>query len=186
LLPVDEGSMLAWIWDEETNPENRRSGLIGLAKNEKEGFQVFFREQEKERNLRIEVGPFLNAQYEELQHSVYYEEFFDITPQPQLDPPDSLAEALVPYSSNQVKPTSVGHNRVFYVELQSSKNQTPGEYVSTITAYDGNEVIDTRTVTAKVWNFALPENHYSEVVMGLYNRNSNYKSTNTFLTLNGI
>ena len=55
LLPVNEGSMLAWIWDEETNPGARRSGLIGLAKNEKEGFQVFFREQEKERNLRIVV-----------------------------------------------------------------------------------------------------------------------------------
>ena len=186
LLPVDEGSMLAWIWDEENNPGARKTGLIGLAKNETEGFQVFFREQEKVRNLRIEVSPFLNTQNEELQHTVYYEEFFYLTPQPELTPPDSLAEALVPYFSNQVKPTSVGHNVVFYVELQSLKNQTPGNYVSTITAYDGDAVIDTRTVTAKVWNFALPEGHYSEVVMGLYNRNSGYRSTSSFLTLNGI
>ena len=154
--------------------------------NEKEGFQVFFREQEKVRNLRIEVSPFLNTQNEVLQHTVYYEEFFYLTPQPQLNPPDSLAEALVPYSSNQVKQTSVGHNVVFYVELQSLKNQTPGNYVSTITAYDGNEVIDTRTVIAKVWNFELPESHYSEVVMGLYNRNSGYPSTSSLFTLNGI
>ena len=188
LLPVNEGSMLAWIWDEETNPGARRSGLIGLAKNEKEGFQVFFREQEKERNLRIVVDTFRNSQNEVLQHKVYLEEFFWPEGIWEENSPnaDSLAEALVPYSSNQVKQTSVGHNVVFYVELQSLKSQTPGEYVSTITAYDGDEVIDTRTVTAKVWNFELPENHYSEVVMGLYNRNSGYKSTSSFLTLNGI
>ena len=185
LLPVDESSMLAWIWDEEPNPEARRTGLIGLAKNEKEGFQVFFREQEKERNLRIEVSPFV-YENDTLKHAVYYEEFFYLTPQPELDPPDSLAEALVPYHPDQVKRTSVGHNKVFYVELKSTKNQTPGEYTSTVTAYDGDSVIDTRTVIAKVWNFALPENHYSEVVMGLYNRNSGYGSTSSLFTLNGI
>ncbi len=32
LLPVDESSMLAWIWEDEPYPETRRSGLIGLAK----------------------------------------------------------------------------------------------------------------------------------------------------------
>ena len=120
LLLSNEQYPELYLWGDPTGPVT--SGIIGLAKNEKEGFQVFFHEQEKERNLRIEVGPFLNAQYEELQHSVYYEEFFFITPQPQLNPPDSLAEALVPYSSDQIKQTSVGHNRVFYVELQSLKD----------------------------------------------------------------
>lgn len=188
LLPVDESSMLAWIWDEEPNPEARRTGLIGLAKNEKEGFQVFFREQEKERNLKIVVSPFLNSQNEVLQHTVYYEEFFwpeGIWSVGDSLVADSLAEALVPYAG-EVKRTSVGHNKVFYVELKSTKNQTPGEYTSTVTAYDGDSVIDTRTVTANVWNFALPENHYSEVVMGLYNRNSGYPSTSSLFTLNGI
>ena len=180
LLPRNETQLGWWIWDEENGPRNE--GFIGLAKNEKEGFQVFFHEQEKERNLRIEVSPFLNSQGEELQHSLYYEEFFKALG---ISTPDSLSEALVPYSG-QVNRTSPGHNKVFYVEMQSSKHQTSGEYVSTITAYDGDEVIDTRTVTAKVWNFTLPENHYSEVVMGLYNRNSGYSSTSSLFTLNGI
>ena len=170
------------LWG-DPDPAYTTSGLIGLAKNETEGFQVFFREQEKERNLRIEVSPFVNAdaQNEVLQHTLYFEEFFygNVAP-------DSLAEALVPYCSNQVKQTSVGHNKVFYVELKSTKNQTPGEYTSTVTAYDGEEVIDTRTVIAKVWNFALPDSHYSEVVMGLYNRNSGYWTTSSLFTLNGI
>jgi hypothetical protein len=186
LLPTKEKQGTEYgLWG-DPDPAYTTSGLIGLAKNETEGFQVFFREQEKVRNLRIDVSPFLNEQNEELQYEVFYEEFFYLTPQSGLNPPDSLAEALVPYNPSVVKPTSVGHNMVFYVELKSTKDQTPGEYTSIVTAYDGNEVIDTRTVIAKVWNFALPENHYAEVVMGLYNRNSGYPSTSSLFTLNGI
>lgn len=174
------------LWG-DPDPAYTTSGLIGLAKNETEGFQVFFREQEKERNLRIVVDTFRNLQNEVLQHTVYWEEFFwpegvwtENSPNA-----DSLAEALVPYDG-EVKRTTVGHNKVFYVELKSTKNQTPGEYTSTVTAYDGEEVIDTRTIIAKVWNFALPDSHYSEVVMGLYNRNSGYWTTSSLFTLNGI
>ena len=167
----------------------RTDGYIFLAQNEKEGFQLFFREQDKERNLRIEVEPFLNSQGEELQHSVYWEEFFWVEnvwgPGEIINDMDSLAEALVPYNGETHK-TSVGHNKVFFIELESTKNQTPGYYVSTITAYDGNEVLATRTIHAKIWNFALPENHYSDVVMGLYNCNSSYKGTSSLFRLNGI
>ena len=184
LLPKNKIGTEYGLWGDPEIPYPT-SGLIGLAKNEKEGFQVFFREQEKERNLRIEVSPFV-YENDTLKHTVYYEEFFHLTPQPDLEPPDSLAEALVPYHPIQVKKTSVGHNIVFYVELESTKNQVPGEYTSMVTAYDGNEVIDTLTVIAKVWNFALPDSRYSEVVMGLYNRNSSYGSTSSLFTLNGI
>ena len=180
LLPTKEKQGTEYgLWG-DPDPQFTMSGFIGLAKNETEGFQVFFREQEKERDLRIDVSPFVNADNEVLQHSLFFEEFFygNVAP-------DSLAEALVPYA-DEIKRTTVGHNKVFYVELKSSKNQTPGEYTSTITAYDGEEVIDTRAITAKVWNFVLPENHYSEVVMGLYNRNSGYSSTSSLFTLNGI
>jgi len=182
-LPANEDGMtVRWYYQ---NGANRTTGILWLAQNEKEGFQLYYREQEKERNLRIVVEPFVNSQGEELQHSVYWEEFFYAVPYSNFSAPDSLAEALIPYAG-EIHKTSVGHNKVFYVELESAKNQTPGEYVSTITAYDGDEVLSTRTITAKVWNFALPESHYSEVVMGLYNRNSAYKSTSSLFKLNGI
>ena len=186
LLPTREyqGTQVD-LWYDQSDPNTWTNGLIGLAKNETEGFQVFFREQEKERSLRIEVSPFV-YENDTLKHAVYYEEFFFLTPQPDLNPPDSLAEALVPYYPNQIKQTSIGHNKVFYVELKATKNQTPGEYTSTITAYDGDDLIDTRTAIAKVWNFALPEDHYAEVVMGLHNRNSGYPSTSSLFSLNGI
>ena len=122
------------------------------------------------------------AQNEVLPHLIYWEDFFY---EHSAGIPDSLAEALIPYAGETQK-TTIGHNKVFFVELKSNKDQTPGEYVSTITAYEGNEVLTTRTITAKVWNFALPENHYSDVVMGLYNRNSGYGATSSLFKLNGI
>ena len=179
-LPKNEASMQAsWYYH---NLEDRTTGFIALAQNEKEGFHVFYREQEKQRNLRIEVAPFVNDQNEVLPHSLYWEDFFFA---PGVGIPDSLAEALVPYAG-EIQNTIVEHNKVFYVELKSTFNQTPGYYYSTITAYDGDEVISTRPITAKVWNFALPENHYSEVVMGLYNCNSGYHATSTIFSLNGL
>ena len=179
-LPKNEGGMQAsWYYQ---NDVERTTGFLALAQNEKEGFQVFYREQEKERNLRIEVGPFLNSQNELLPHLVYWEDFFY---ENSVGIPDSLAEALIPYAGETQK-TTVGHNKVFFVELKSNKDQRPGEYVSTITAYEGNELLTTRIITAKVWNFALPENHYSDVVMGLYNCNSSYKGTSSLFKLNGI
>lgn len=169
---------------------SRTDGYIFLAQNEKEGFQVFFREQDKERNLRIEVSPFVNSNSNDtLKHSVYWEEFFWVEnvwgPNEIINDMDSLAEALVPYNGETHK-TSVSHNKVFFIELESAKNQTPGYYVSTITAYDGSVALATRTIHAKVWNFALPENHYSDVVMGVYNRNSGYGGTSSLFKLNGI
>ena len=146
-LPRDENGMqVSWYY---LNTAARTSGFLAMAQNEKEGFQVFFREQEKERNLRIEVSPFLNAQNEVLQHSLYWEDFFYA----EGIFSDSLAEALIPYTG-EIQKTTVDHNKVFYVELKSTINQSPGEYKSTITVFDGNELLSTRTITVKVWNFA--------------------------------
>ena len=186
-LPVSFNQIGNWSYN-----SNLSRGWLCLAKNEREGFQVFYREHEKSRNLRVEVSPFLNAQNEVLEHMVYYEEFFRIdtiltgSPSNDLKPiDDSLAEALVPYFG-EPKVTQVNYNKMFYIELISTKDQRHGEYTATVSLYEGDELLASKPVTARVWNFALPEGHYSEVVMGLYNRNSGYKSTSTFLTLNGI
>ena len=179
-LPKNEASMQAsWYYH---NYEDRTAGFLALAQNEKEGFHVFYREQEKERNLRIEISPFTNSENEVLPHSIYWEDFFFA---PGVGIPDSLAEALVPYGG-EIQKSIVGHNKVFYVELNSTMNQTPGVYYSTVSAFDGDELIASRAVTVRVWNFALPENHYSEVLMGLYNCNSGYHATRSIFALNGL
>ena len=57
-LPPDEFKIT--YEDFYKNDEERRHGYLTMAQNEREGFQVFFHEQEKTRNLRIEVSPFDN------------------------------------------------------------------------------------------------------------------------------
>lgn len=179
-LPKDEAAFMASSF--YLSRTERPTGFLALAQNEKEGFHVFFREQEKERNLRVEVSPFTNAENEVLPHSMYWEDFFFA---PGVGIPDSLAEALIPYAG-EIQKSMVDHNKVFYVELKSAMNQTPGEYYSTVSVFDGNELVVSKEVTVRVWNFALPENHYSEVVMGLYNCNSGYHATRSIFSLNGL
>lgn len=162
---------------------NRPSGFLAMAKNERTGFQVFFRELEKERNLRVVVGPFTNSNGEELQHSTYFEDFFYLQG---VFSGDSIAEPLIPYSESTTVKTAVGHNKAFYIELLSAKDQTAGYFIGNVAVYDGDELLQTKPVTVKVWNFALPEAHYSEVIMGLYNRNSGYGATKGILQYNNI
>lgn len=175
---LEDGTL--WKWNDYTS---RPAGFMAMAQNERTGFQVFFREQEKERNLRIVVSPFINSESETLPHTIYNEEFFYFSGVYNFN--DSLAEALIPYSGAPIK-TTVGHNKVFYVELLSSKIQTPGYYTSNVSVYDGDQLLQTKPVTIKVWNFALPESHYSEVMMGLYNRNSGYNDTRWLFLHNNI
>ena len=179
-LPHTENAFIN-NWNYYYNINDHTVGILGLAKNEKAGFQIFYREQEKTRNLKVEVTDFLNGNGDKLSHTVYFEEFF-IT---DAHSSDSLAEALVPYRG-ECKQTSVDHNKMFYVELNSSKEQPTGVYTSTVSIYEDTILLTSKTVKAKVWNFALPESHYSEVVMGLHNNNSGYVCTQNFLVYNGV
>lgn len=154
---------------------------VYLAKNELEGFQAVFFEKGEGRTLDIEFTPFVNAQGEELECKVYNEYF--LTPKGITS--YKLADALVPYSNEGVQ-TTANENSVFFFELKSTKNQTPGNYVSTITLKDENGVLSTQKVTAVVWNFALPEGHLSTYLVGNYNTASGYYTTSGFLRLAGI
>ena len=180
-LPHTESAFLS-NWQYYYNIYDHAVGVLGMAKNERTGFQVFYREQEKSRNLKVEVANFTNGSGDTIPHTVYFEEFFKTDAYSS----DSLAEALVPYRG-ELKRTTVEHNKMFYVELKSAKEQPSGIYTSTISLYEDDTVfLTSKTVTAKVWNFTLPESHYSEVVMGLHNNNSGYVCTQNFLIYNGV
>lgn len=166
-----------------TNGDSARGikgSVVYLAKNEREGFQIYFHEQTESRPLRVEVGEFRNEDGELLESAIYNEAYF----RPWANG-DQLGEALVPYRGETVT-TVLNENNTFYVELISSKDQTPGNYTSTVTLYDGEEVLEEKPITAVVWNFALPENHYATALMGLYNSASGYGETKGFLMLNGV
>ena len=154
---------------------------VYLARNEKEACQVYFFEKGDGRDLRLEVAPYLNDTGEELPHEIFNERFF-LTNASGTTP---VAEALVPYNGEAVH-VDPQKCATFYVELRAAKDQTPGVYYSTYTLYDGEDVVRAVDVTATVWNFAIPEAHYSTMVGGLYNSNSGYGATQGFLEMSGI
>lgn len=166
-----------------TNGDSSRGitgSVVYLAQNEREGFQIYFHEQTASRPLRVVVDEFKNASGEVLPSSIYNEAYF----RPWTGG-DQLGEALVPYRGETVN-TVLNENNTFYVELHSDDNQTPGNYTSKVTLYDGDEVLAQKPITAVVWNFALPESHYATALMGLYNSASGYGTTMGFLELNGV
>lgn len=155
------------------------NGVVYLAKNEREGFQAYFYEAtEGGRQLRIEVDDFKNADNVVLKSEVYREEYMTAIGV-------TLADALVPYDGTAVT-TEQGKNNMFYIELRSDKNQPSGRYNSKVTLYDGDTVLASKNVSAWVWNFDLPESHYSTLVTGLYNNASGYGNTTGFLRLCGV
>ena len=169
---------IEWQW----LPSYDGGRIVYLAQNEYEGFQVYFYERTAGgRLLDISVSPFLNADGEELSAEVYNEVYMN----PEGFTSDKFAEALVPYAGEGVQ-TIQNENNVFYIELKSSEDQTPGDYTATVTLSDANGVVNTTKITARVWNFALPEGHLSTYLCGLYNSASGYDTTSGFLKLSGV
>lgn len=159
--------------------EQLMNNTVYLAQNEREAFQVFYREQKEARTIRLEVSGFVNEQGEELPCAVYNEAFFTV------GGTTAYADALVPYRQEEVQ-TEPEQNNMFYVEFHSAADQTPGSYTGQITLYAGEEILEQRTITTNVWNFALPQSRYSDAIMGLYNSMSGYENTSGFLRLNGV
>jgi len=154
---------------------------VYLAQNELEGFQVVFYERGEGRTLDIDFTPFVNENGEVLECNVYNEIFLS----PVKVTSYKLADALVPYDHEGVQ-TVTNENNAFFLELHSTKDQTPGYYVSYITVRDETGALHTQKVTAVVWNFALPEGHLSTYLVGNYNSGSGYYTTSGFLRLAGI
>ncbi len=171
---------LSWVGSTSLNGYANQLG-ISMAKNEKEAYQVYFFEKGDGRNIRLEVAPYVDGEGHEIPFEIYKEHFLTVRSV------DSkyFAEGLIPYAGEdvQVNPQSCA---VFYVELRTAPDQPAGEYTSSFTLYEGDEVLRTHEVTATVWDFALPESHYATTIMGLYNSVSGYSTTRGFLEQSGI
>ena len=173
-------------WSQQLPLKSDGSRQVCLARNETEGFQLYFTEFDNTdggtRSLWITVAPFVNSAGEELAFSVYREIYMTGE---EVGGCPNLAEALLPYDGEPVE-TTPNDNITFYVELRSDKEQTPGDYRSVVTLYDGDTVLTTRSVTATVWHFALPEAHYATNMFGLYDSISGYPVTSGFLRASGV
>ena len=170
----------------------RNANLIYLAKNEREGFQVYFYEQGQGRTLRLEVGEFRNADGVILPHEVFREEYFTPLGMTNIDrvSPLVLADALVPCGDVTEVQTTPNENETFYIEVRSAADQPAGVYYADVKLYDGDTLLtptkNTTRVAAVVWDFALPQQHYGSMIVGLYNSASGYGDSCYFLKQNGV
>ena len=172
---------------------------LTMAKNEREGFQVGLRELEQDgRRFLLEVSDFLLDENSNIKLSpqVFTEGFRDNCYWDDInkvfahyDPATvghPWADYLIPYDN-----TPLVANREeylpFYLEFRTGKDTVPGTYRGTVKAIDavsGEE--KSLAASVQVWDFALPEGHYSQTAFGLYNAASNYYSSSTFLRLSGV
>ena len=169
---------------------NKQSGhTIYLACNEREGLQAVYCETAlASRSIRLKVSDFTHQDGSKMKPLLYREEY--------MEPEDwraqgiegrNCADALVPYKFSDQPVTAEKDVFVpFYIEVISAKDSTPGEYTAEVSIVDADTgvVLVSQEAKATVWDFALPEGHYSDTAFGAYDGGGTYGDRNWFLRLN--
>lgn len=156
---------------------------ISLAKNEWEGFQVFFATAAKDKTVRVSVSAFKNADGKKLETAAYKEVYTDV-PGYGDKYCSSYADALVPTTHNSTAQSNTaklekGLMQGFYIRVHTKSDSAPGEYTAVLTAKnEKGDVILKKEIKAEVYNFALPETPASATAMG--NRGSQFLKLNGF------
>lgn len=157
---------------------------ISLAKNEWEGFQIFFSTAASGKKISLEVTDFKNADGATLQTTAYkeiYTEVHGIGDKYCCE----YADAIVPVSFTKepyggAAELSKGLMQGFYIRTYAASDAAAGEYFATLTAKnEADEIILEKEIKATVMNFTLPETPSSESAFG----NGGY---NTFYTYNNV
>ncbi len=149
-----------------------------LAKNEREACQIVLRNRYTGiKKVSLTVGEFKNSDGVILPAQVFEVRY--ILGGKTVIEYQNFPDALVPYSGGQIG-LQKQINQPFYIEVRSTKDTPAGVYTATITLNDLEKetVAFETTVTAEVWDFALPEEPACETSMGIFG--------SQFYALNGI
>ncbi|MDR1824536.1 MAG: DUF4091 domain-containing protein [Bifidobacteriaceae bacterium] len=174
---------LGWVF-------SGNSYSVSLARNEREGFQAFFWEKTEgfSHQIRLEVTDFTGPGGATLTPTVYNERYMwalgggfgsDAGM-------GHYADALVPYNGEYLL-ADLNNSLAWYIELQTAKDSTPGDYTATVRIYEEGSATPLRItpVTAHVWDFALPEGHYATTAFGNFNQASGYWLTDSLVMASG-
>jgi hypothetical protein len=143
-----------------------------LAKNEREACQFIWREPvDSPRAISITVGDFKNDEGETLAKPNVYWEFYNDVHNGN-DARIQYPDALVPYSGGAVAGQKLASNPPFvnfpfYIEIVSPKDAIPGDYTAEVKVFGDGSEIASATITATVWDFALPETPYTKTAFGI-------------------
>ena len=135
---------------------------LRLAKNESEGTHMFLVSKTGHNGLTVSVTPFKNANGDELGTELMYGYYFD-----DVDG-KTLVDPIPWVKDGQTFDLAAGRSYMYIIKATSYLDTPAGIYTATVTVKDegGNE-IKKATVSAYVWNFALPEETSCKTQMDL-------------------
>jgi hypothetical protein len=141
---------------------------IRLAKNEREGVQLAFVSARDEKTVRISIRSFVNGAGDELPVRIYKERYVAV-PGWGTAFSDEYPDALEPLPDDAEFTLSKNRLQPIYIETVSGKDTPAGTYTANITITDDHaNVLATPTLTAEVWDFALPDTPATQSAMGIF------------------
>ncbi len=143
---------------------------IKLAKNEWESLQLVVVSR-IDTTTWIEVSPFTNAAGESLYTMISLEHYVDL-PLPEKGKDYQYPDALIPITKDTAVMLESNLLQAFFIETRTLKTSSAGEYTATVTMRDKNGIILEKKISATVWDFTLPDTHYSNTAVGLDTRSS--------------
>ena len=159
---------------QEDTPPQAQTWDIHLARNEMEGFQLIYQEQElAQREIRLTVTPFTHTNGVDtltpaLYQLVYIQSLKVVGLDGYVGDGYFYPDALLPLEGESVT-AEQGINTAFYIEVKSAENAAAGLYTATVSVVndaDGTALFSA-PVTAEVWNFTLPRARYSGTLLPL-------------------
>ncbi len=141
---------------------------LRLAKNEREGAQLVFASTKNDKKIRISIRSFVNDQGDELPVRIYKERYVAV-PGWGTAFSDEYPDALEPLADDAGITLAKNRLQPIYIETVSGPETPAGTYIAkcTVTDTDGN-VLATPTLTAEVWDFALPDTPATQSAMGIF------------------
>ncbi len=141
---------------------------IGLAKNEREGFQIAVIAKDKKEAVKITVTDFKNENGDILPVELFKEHYVDVY-YPLNEMWHVYPDALIPIEQGEKTELTKAFAQTFYIETRSTAVSPAGEYTATLTLTDGDgEVALEKQIEATVWDFALPETPCVETAFGIW------------------
>ncbi len=141
---------------------------IAFAQNEWENFQIVVASTDKDEAVTLEVTDFKNADGGTLPVEIYKENYSECE-YPGGTIGRMYPDALIPLNDGETTKLTKNLSQAFFIEARSTAETAAGEYTATLTLKNSSgEVALNKEIKATVWDFALPEGHYSDTAMGIF------------------
>lgn len=138
-------------------PTQSVTGVVHLAKNETENFQLVVRSDQSIDGVSITISPFTNDAGDSYEPTVFQIGYVK-TEQEEI--PDQLLPMGDSFS------LTAGDAQPFFIQLTIPADASAGTYRATVVIAREKETLAEIPLTAEVWNFALPEAPSSITMFG--------------------